>query len=338
MARKAFLLGGSGQTGRALVPRLLERGWEVVVGSRGERDDLPADVRHARVDRDDDQALRAAVAGGFDVLVDFVALEPEHADQLLALRDAVRSVIVMSSAAVYVDSEGRGFEPPELPKLPVPVTERQPTATAKPTTYATKKAEIERRLLGQSELPATIFRAGTIYGPGTHFSREWYFVKRALDGRPAIVLADRGRSRFHPVSVHTLAELIWLSAERPGRRVLNAGDPEPPTVLEISRAIAAVLEHDWTEVLVAGTPGVGETPWSLPHPFVMDMTEAEFEVGYQPITSYAKAVPETARWLVEATHGRDWREVLPRSAEYMKDDFDYETEDAFLRALAASER
>src|SRR5919198_1922292 len=174
MARKAFLLGGSGQTGRAVIPRLLERGWEIVVGSRGETA-VPEGVRHVQVDRGDGDALRAAVQGGFDALVDFAAFEPEHADQLLGLKDLVRSAIVLSSGAVYVDAEGRGFEPPELPRLPVPVTERQPTATGEPTTYATKKAEIERRLLGQRELPATVLRAGTIYGPETVFSREWYF-------------------------------------------------------------------------------------------------------------------------------------------------------------------
>ncbi len=327
------MLGGSGQTGRAVIPRLLERGWEVVVGSRGETA-LPDDVRHVQVDRTDVAALRAVLAGGFDVLADFVAFEPEHADQLLALKDLVRSTIVLSSGAVYVDAEGRGFEPPELPRLPVPVTERQPTTTAEPTTYGTKKAEIERRLLGQTDLPATILRPGTIYGPRTTFSREWYFVKRALDERRVIVLADRGRSRFHPVSVHTLAELIWLAAERPGRRVLNAADPDAPAVLEISRVVAAALEYEWTEILVDGNPGVGETPWSIPHPLVMDMTEAEFELGYRPITTYAKAAPETVEWLVDATKDLDWREVLPHSAEHMKDDFDYEAEDAFLRGLA----
>jgi nucleoside-diphosphate-sugar epimerase len=335
MARKAFLLGGSGQTGHAVAPRLLERGWEVIVGSRSERQ-LPHGARHVKVDRTDGDALRAALAGGFDVLVDFVPFEPEHADQLLSLRDLVRSTVVLSSGAVYVDAEGRGFEPPELPRLPVPVTERQATATGAPTTYATKKAEIERRLLAQNDLPATILRAGTIYGPNTAFSREWYFVKRALDKRPMVVLADRGRSRFNPVSVHTLAELIWLAAERPGRRILNAADPDPPNVLEIGRTIAAVLDYEWIEVLVEGAPGVGETPWSVPHPFVMDMTEAEFEFGYRPITNYPKAVPETVEWLVDATRDRDWREVLPRSAEIMKDDFDYQVEDAFLRRLAGS--
>jgi len=238
VARRAFLLGGSGQTGRALIPRLQQRGWEIVVASRGERG-VPAGVEHVTVDRGAEGALEAAVGAGADVLVDFAAFEPEHAEQLLALRDRVGSLVVLSSAAVYFPEDEADFA-----RLPVPIAERTKTVPPGPGGYATKKRAIELALLEQDALPATLIRAGAIHGPWSTWAREWYFVKRVLDGRRAIVLAYRGASRFHPISVHNLAELIWLAVERPGRRILNAGDPEPPTVVEIARAIAANLEHD----------------------------------------------------------------------------------------------
>jgi nucleoside-diphosphate-sugar epimerase len=327
MARRAFVLGGSGQTGRALVPRLLERGWDVVIASRGGRE-LPAGVEHVQVDRADGDALRHALGTGADVFVDFVAFEPEHAEQLLSLRDLVRSAVVVSSAAVYFTGDSGP------PRSPAPITERGPTVRPGPEGYAAKKAAIERALLEQDDLPVTLLRAGAIHGPWSTSAREWYFVKRVLDGRRVVVLAYRGRSRFHTVSVHNLAELVWLAAERPGRRVLNAGDPEPPTVLEISRSIAGALEHEWAEVLIAQPAGeIGDTPWSTPHPFVLDMTEAQFELGYEPVTTYAKAVPETVEWLVAATRARPWQEVLPEAAEHMEHGFDYAREEAFLRQL-----
>jgi nucleoside-diphosphate-sugar epimerase len=329
MPQRAFLLGGSGQTGRALIPRLQERGWEVVVGSRGERP-LPKGVEHVRVNRDEEGALRAALGDGADVLVDFVAFEPEHAEQLLALRDVVRSLVVISSAAVYFPEEEADFA-----RLPVPITEAYRPVHPSRDEYATKKAAIEQALLRQDDVPATVIRAGAIHGPWSRAPREWYFVKRVLDRRPFVVLAHRGRSRFHPTSVHNLAELIRLAAERPGRRVLNGGDPSPPPVLEISRSIAAALAHEWAEVLIDEPVGmVGDTPWSAAHPFVLDMTEAEFEVGYRPVTTYERAVPETVEWLVQATEGRDWQEVLPAAGEQMTAAFDYEAEDALVRALA----
>jgi nucleoside-diphosphate-sugar epimerase len=331
VARRAFLLGGTGQTGRALVPRLRDRGWDVVIASRGERE-VPPGVEHVQLDRADGDALRRALGAGADVLVDFVAFEPEHAEQLLSLRDLVRSVVVLSSAAVYFPEDGSQLRWPQSP-----ISERAPTAPAGPESYATKKAAIERRLLEQDDLLATLLRAGAIHGPWSSWAREWHFVKRALDGRRAVVLAYRGRSRFHTISVHNLAELIWLAAERPGRRVLNAGDPEPPTVLEICRAIARVTGHEWAEVLIDEPAGeVGQTFWSVPQPFVLDMTEAQFEVGYHSVTTYPKAVPETVEWLVEATKARPWREVMPRAAEYMEHSFDYADEDTFLRTLAGA--
>jgi nucleoside-diphosphate-sugar epimerase len=330
VARRAFLLGGSGQTGRALIPRLHQRGWEIVVASRGERE-VPAGVEHVTVDRGVEGALEDAVGDGADVLVDFAAFEPEHAEQLLALRDRIGSLVVLSSAAVYFPEDEADFA-----RLPVPIAERTETVAPGPGGYATKKRAIELALLEQDALPATLIRAGAIHGPWSTWAREWYFVKRVLDGRRAIVLAYRGESRFHPISVHNLAELIWLAAERPGRRVLNAGDPEPPTVVEIARAVAANLEHDWAEVLIDEPVGnVGETVWSTPHPVVLDMTDAEFELGYRPVTTYEQALPETLAWLVEATRGREWREVLPTTAKIMESSFDYAAEDAFITRLTA---
>jgi nucleoside-diphosphate-sugar epimerase len=336
VARRAFLLGGSGQTGRALIPRLQERGWDVVVGSRGEHE-LPAGVEHVQVDRADTNALRQALGTGADVLVDFVAFEREHAEQLVALKELVGSLVVISTASVYADQEGRTFDeaetPEQFPRFPIPISERdQPTVAPGDASYSTKKAAIEQALLGQDSLQATLIRAGAIYGPGGSV-REWYFVKRVLDERRYVMLGDRGQSRFHPISTDNLAELIWLAAEHPGRRVLNAGDPGPPTLLEISRAIATALGHEWTEVLLATLGEPCETPWSCPRPVVLDMTEAAFEVGYRPVTTYQRAVPATCAWLVEATKERPWQDVMPRMAEYLRDSFDYTREDGRLREL-----
>jgi nucleoside-diphosphate-sugar epimerase len=339
VARRAFLLGGSGQTGRALIPRLRERGWEVIVGSRGEHE-LPSGVEHVRVDRADTDVLRRALGTGADVLVDFVAFEQEHAEQLLALRELIGSLVVISTASVYTDHEGRTFDeattPEHFPLFPIPISERdQPTVAPGNASYSTKKAAIEQVLLGQSDLPATLIRAGAIYGPGGSV-REWYFVKRVLDERRYVMLGDRGQSRFHPVSTENLAELIWLAMEHPGRRVVNAGDPGPPTLLEISRAIAVALGHEWTEVLLSMPGEPCETPWSCPRPVVLDMTEAAFEVGYRPVTTYERAVPATCKWLVEATKERPWEEVMPRMAEYLRDSFDYAKEDELLRRLVTA--
>jgi nucleoside-diphosphate-sugar epimerase len=314
----------------------------VTAAARGERD-VPAGLeeraRLVRVDRADSAALRTLLEGGADVLVDTVAFGRDHAEQLIELRDLFGSLVVISSAAVYADESGRGWEgltePDEFPRFRVPIMETSPTVGPGEETYSSGKVELERMLLAVEGLRTTVIRPGAIYGPGDQASREWFFVKRALDGRRPALLSYGGASIFHPTSTHNLAELVRLAAERPGPRVLNCGDPDPPTVLEIGRAIARELGHELVEVLLPGPPDgvLGDHPWGTPRPFILDMNEAEIALGYRPVTRYERAVGETCRWLVEATRDRDWREVFPKEAQFYGKLFDYEAEDRFLESL-----
>jgi nucleoside-diphosphate-sugar epimerase len=164
--------------------------------------------------------------------------------------------------------------------------------------------------------------------------REWFFVKRALDRRPHVVLTNRGAGHFHTTASENIGELVRLIAARPRTDVFNCGDPDPPTVLEIARAIGETAGHRSEEVLLeepAGRGEVGQTPWSAAKPLLVDMAKAERDLGYRAATTWAEALPLQVRWLIEATSDRDWREVLTRGADYLK--FDYEAEDELLADL-----
>jgi nucleoside-diphosphate-sugar epimerase len=336
-----WVLGATGQIGRVAVRALVEDGWEVTAASRGGGRDARWDdaVRTVALDRDEEGALAAALGDGCDVLVDMVAYGADHARQLTGLADRIGSAVVISSGAVYEDDRGRSFdtqdEPDGAPCYPVPIPESQRTVEPGDATYGTRKVRLERDLLAAGEtLPVTLLRAGAIHGPYCRSPRELYFVKRLLDGRERRVLAFGGRSRFHPVHVSNLAELIRLAALRPGSRVLNAGDPQAPTVAEIGEAIDAVLGRSPETVLMAGAPGedgVGVTPWSSAHPIVYDMTAAERELGYRPVTDYARSLPETVEWLAARLADGDWTEVFPAMLRaYGRKLFDYAAEDAWL--------
>lgn len=78
---------------------------------------------------------------------------------------------------------------------------------------------------------------------------------------------------------------------------------------------------------------MGETPWSGAHPVVYDMTAAERELGYRPVTGYVESLPETVEWLAGELAGRNWREAFPKMARnYGEALFDYAAEDAWLEA------
>ncbi|MDX3452828.1 NAD(P)-dependent oxidoreductase [Streptomyces sp. ME02-8801-2C] len=334
-----MVIGATGQIGRVAVRALARDGWEVTAVSRGGgRDDSwPDEVRVATADRADDAALASVVGDGCDVLVDMVAFGPEHARQLTGLAGRVGSAVVISSVSVYEDDKGRNFdtqaEPDGFPEYPVPVPEEQRTVPPGEGSYSTRKAGLEHELLAVADqLPTTLLRAGAIHGPYCRTPRELYFVKRNLDGRRRRVLPYGGESRFHPASVHNIAELIRLAAVRPGARALNAVDPEAPTVAEIAGAIDAVMGVEVENVLVDGpppAPTVGDTPWSVPVPVVFDMSAAERELGYRPVVSYAQTLPETVAWIEGRLAGRDWREAYPKMYETYGDLFDYAAEDAW---------
>ena len=269
-------------------------------------------------------------------MVDVIPFEAADARQLLEAD--VGAIVAISSASVYADEQGRTLDEAEgvddFPELPVPIPETQPTVEPGEATYSTKKVAVERILLENDRTPAAIVRPCAIYGRGDRMAREWFFVKRADDHRPYVLLSNRGRGHFHTIAAENVGELVRLLATSPRTAVFNSGDPDPPTVVEIARTIGETAGHPFTEILVAdggGRGGLGQTPWSTPKPLLVDMAKAEEELGYRPATTWADAIPTQVRWLLEATQGRDWREVLPRGANYLR--FEYEEEDAFVAAL-----
>ncbi|MBV2352761.1 NAD-dependent epimerase/dehydratase family protein [Streptomyces sp. J2-1] len=334
-----MVIGANGQIGRPAVRALERDGWEVTAASRGGGRDASwgEGVRTARLDRSDEAGLAALVGDGCDLVVDVVAFTAAHGRQLTALADRVGSAVVISTVAVYEDDAGRGFDtqeqPDGFPHYPVPMAETQPTVAPGDASYATGKAGLERELLAAGDrLPTTLLRAGAVHGPHSPLPREFWFVGRNLDGRRRRVLSYRGDSRFHPAGARNIAELVRLAAARPGSRVLNAVDPDAPTVAEIGVAVDAVMGVETETVLLDGPPAgsVGGTPWSVPLPTVLDMSAAERELGYRPLASYAEGVAETVEWLAATARGRDWRECFPTLAGAYPDLLDYAAEDAWL--------
>jgi nucleoside-diphosphate-sugar epimerase len=325
---RAVLIGGNGMIGRAAARALAGDGWEIVAVSRS--GSLPEGLAELGVetvvaDREDDAQLRAALAGGAEVLFDSMAFGREHGEQLSGLEGLVGSLVVISSASVYADDEGRALDGEgDPPVMPVPILETQRTAEPGDATYSTRKAELEQTLL-EGPLPATLLRACAIHGPGAKHPREVFFVKRAVDGRRRVALGWKGESQFHTTSVANLAELVRLAAAEPGDRVLNAGDPDPPTTLEICRAIGDALGHEFEPVLLPR--GEYENPWAAEQPFVVSMAAAEQELGYRAVTTYPEAVRETCAWLVgELEGGRNW------DGTYLEEMLDYAAEDEVLAA------
>ncbi|MFF1571556.1 NAD-dependent epimerase/dehydratase family protein [Leifsonia sp. NPDC058292] len=347
--RTAMIIGGTGQIGAAAARRLALDGWSVLIAHRGQRSGNTAladlDVTTIRLDRDDTAALLDK-ARGHDLVLDTVAYEPRHADQLAQLAGDVGSVVVISTGSVYTGANGGYLDivtgPDDFPDYPIPLRESDATVDNRKHTYSPLKAAMERRLLQAEDLPVSILRPGAIHGPFSPALREWFFIKRALDHREHVVLSDGGTNRFSTSATVNIAELVALCGEQPGRRILNAVDEDNLSVAEIART---VFELMGSEVDIAAFPGapvenVGSTPWTVAHPLVMSMAAATVELGYRQPMSYRDAVAGAIRWAVQevdVAERRDetWQTVFPSMAARAEADgwFDYVAEDAFLRDL-----
>jgi nucleoside-diphosphate-sugar epimerase len=293
MTRRAFIIGGTGQIGRAVAARFLADGWEVTLSSRGQRtggNDLVAlGAQIVTLDREQPGSLAGALQDGADAIIDTVAYDRNHADQLLDVAGDVGAFVVISSASVYCDEEGWTLDEARengFPNFPEPITEAQPTVAPGPETYSTRKVAMERRLFDGASRPVTIIRPCAIHGPYSSHPREWWFVKRMLDGRQVIPLAYRGQSRFHTAAVANIAALIATALETPESRILNAADPKALTVEEIGTVIARQMDYNGRIVPLdlgdeRGNACVGWSPWSVPAPFLLSADSA-LALGYQP--------------------------------------------------------
>lgn len=340
---RALILGGTGLIGRATAARLLDAGWEVTVTGRDPAKVPPelagAGATFLAVERTDAAALRAAIAPTTDLLVDVIGYTAAHAELLLPLLPQVGSTVFISAKAVYVDDAGRHANSPEPPRFAGPVAETQPTLAPTRSVpydtaagYGANKVAAEQVLLDSGE-PVTVVRPSKVHGAGASPPREWWWVKRALDRRPVVLLANRGDSRESPTAAANLAALVQTAAGRPGARILNAADPDCPSTSEMTQVIAGWLGHACEEVRLddAAPTGLGRTPWDRPTPFVLD-TSAARALGYQPVGDYAATVTAELDWLVAIAMPAADGYRLPSyvDATAFTGWFDYAAEDAYL--------
>jgi nucleoside-diphosphate-sugar epimerase len=337
------ILGGTGVLGRATARRLLAAQWTVDLTGRDPgrmpEDLTAAGARFHAADRHDPAALARLLRDGADLLVDALCFTATDARELIPFLHDVASTVMFSSKAVYVDQEGRHSNSDSSPHFAVPIREDHPTMAPGNGDYNSRegygpnKVAAEQVLL-DSGLPVTVIRASKVHGEGAARPREWMFVKRVLDRRPAVFLAHRGEGTDHTTAAANTAALIERVAAVPGRRILNSADPDAPSGLDIARTVARHLNHTWNEILLDDDADLelGQHLWDARPPIILDTT-ASLELRYVPAGSYAQTVPAALDWLVEAARAG----LAPTTDDpFFAPLLDYSAEDRYLSRSAQS--
>jgi nucleoside-diphosphate-sugar epimerase len=321
--------------GGAIARRLVDDAWDVTVVSRQSRH-APEGCRHVAINARDADGLAGIIGSDTDLLLSCVAFDSADAECLAQAGRRAGRIIAISSASVYRDGGGRTLDEAAecgFPEFPVPLTEQSPTVQPGPETYSTRKLAMEQTLLDRSSCPVTVLRPCAIHGPKSKHAREWWFVKRLLDGRTTIPLAYRGRSRFQTTSVFAIADAVVQANAGQLPAIVNISDADSPHVAEIGRVIIEVMgvkaELVGLPDAPAYPPGYGATPWSIPRSMVCaSAATTRF--------TYAQSVAPAISWLVDVVASGDWTKQLPQLAGYQRNHFDYETDDIGLRLPGAS--
>ena len=94
---------------------------------------------------------------------------------------------------------------------------------------------------------AAHFRYPYLYGPHQPVPREWLVVRRILDGRDRMIIADDGLTLHHQGYTENAAAALLLAIEHPERSagtIFNIGDEEVLTVRQMIELCAAALGAD----------------------------------------------------------------------------------------------
>lgn len=333
MGPRTLVIGGTGPTGIPIVRGLVERGHTVTILHRGthEREETPPGVEHVHADPYDEASLSLALEGRlFDVSLVMYGRLRRIADLLVGRTGQFVSV---GGVPAY-----RGWMNPWLfdpPGLPVPVAEDAVLVTEESEDAKGFRIVRTETAVFAGHPDAAHFRYPYVYGPYQLAPREWCVVRRVLDGRERIVVADDGLTLHHHGYIENLAHAVLLAVDRPqaaAGKVFNAGDQEVLSVRQVIELIAAALGHQFEIVSMPYDLALPARPMltqPLPTHRVLDLSRLREDLGYRDVVPARDALTRTARWL--ATHP-----PAPGGMEetVLTDPFDYQAEDRLIDAWA----
>jgi len=283
-----LLIGGTKFIGPHVVRQLLDQGHAVTVYHRGQTEaDLPDGVRHIRSPQASIPVLSfpdELLAERHDVVIHMIAMgEADAHAAVQAFRGRVARLVVLSSGDVY-RAYGRftriepgppeqGLLHEECPLRSVLYPYRKQAASPDDWTYHYEKILVEREVLGDTSLPATVLRLPKVYGPGGN-----------ADLATVHSMRSHPRWRWTHGYVENVAAGIVLAATHPAAigRVYNVGEEQTPTVAE----------------RLAGLPPSNvATDESSAYDFAQDIAydtqRIRTELGYRELVSYEEGLRRT---------------------------------------------
>ena len=334
MTVQTLVVGGTGPTGPFIVEGLRKRGHHVTIFHRGTHEipEIPPDVEHIHGDPHFPETIAEAIGGRtFDLVVATYGRIRHLAEFFVGRTGRFVSV---GGFPVYTGF----FDPFELspPGMTVPVPEDASVAGEDGNRFSYLIRQTELAVLA-AHPTAAHFRYPYVYGPYQVSPREWSVVRRVLDRRPFVIVADGGQNLVTRGYAGNLAHAILLAVDQPDRsagQVYNCGDEVQYTVRQWVELIAETMGADIElQSLPYDLAGAGDSLLTDSMGFhrVMDLQKLRVDLDYHDAVPVADAVRATVEWL--AAHPAPPGGALE---EHIGDAFDYEAEDRLVGAYRAA--
>ena len=309
----AFVTGGSGFVGGALIERLRSEGWDVRALARSDRAASRVRERGAEAvggDLDAPESLRAG-ADGAEVAFHAAAKVADWGDPADFERlnvKGTRNVIDSCRAAgvrrlVHVGTEAALMAGQPL----VHVDESAPLRPDSPALYPSTKAKAEQlvRAANGDGLETVVVRPRFVWGRGDSTLLP-QIVDMVRSGRFRWV--GGGRQLTATTHIDNTVEGLWLGATRaPAGGVYFVTDGEPMVFRDfltalvatqgveipdksvppaVANAAARAAEGIWRGLRRRGNPPITRfAVWVSSQECTIDISRAERELGYRPVTS-----------------------------------------------------
>jgi nucleoside-diphosphate-sugar epimerase len=345
MTDRALVIGGTGPTGPAVVRGLVERGHQVSVLHTGQHEvdfGLPG-VEHIHEDPHFAETLERGIDGRtFDIVVAQYG-RLRVVSEVLAGRTG-RLIAIGGATGIYAGDDDERWGGIGRPAMFPETTAiyRDNAGPGGSEKIGLRMVEAMNALFehhAHGDYAATYVMYPVNYGPRNPGPYDWSVVRRIVDGRRRMIIADGGAKLESRVFSENAAAAVLLVVDQPDRaagKKYTVADRYAYTMRQRIEFIARCLGHELELV---------DLPYDLAWPCypywrrsrdhrLCQSTLIREELGFHELTEPSQGFAQTVSWLVANPP-----EPGGEAERQVGDPFDYASEDELMdRWLAARAR
>jgi nucleoside-diphosphate-sugar epimerase len=335
---RALVIGGTGPTGPFVVGGLADRGYTVTVLHAGQHEvafGRPG-IEHIHEDPHFAEPLERGLAGRtFDLVVAQYGRLRIIAD-VLAGRTG-RMVAISGATGIFAREDPRWGalgRPAMFPEQTEIYEQGQSPGTKIGMRMAQALTELfEHHAAGHYQASCLMYPVN--YGPRNPGPYDWCIVRRILDGRRRIVIADDGLKCESRVSSQNAAHAVLTVVDQPERSAGQRYIVADRYVYSMRQRIEFIAAHLGAEIELVDMPY--DDAWPC-HPYwrrtrahnMCQSTRIRAELGYHELIEPDEAFGQAVDWLAA-----NRPEPGSEAERQVGDPFDYPAEDELIAAWQA---